>query len=122
MTNNGKDYLKMAMERGKIEIKPIQLIGGSSWHRSIIIADEVQSLTSEQMYALGTRPAEGAKLIMMGDYRQRYGNRGDVEHTGLYRVVHSEVAKRSPAIAAIELRKTERSELTAVFSDIFDNS
>lgn len=122
MGRNGRAYLESAMSKGHIEIMPIQLIGGSSWHNSIVIADEVQSLTPEQMYALGTRPAEGTKLVLMGDYRQRYGLRGPVEQTGLYKVVNSEAAKKSSAIASLELLKTERSELAKVFNEIFEES
>jgi PhoH-like ATPase len=120
MGRNGRAYLESAMTKGHIEIMPIQLIGGSSWHNSIVIADEVQSLTHEQMYALGTRPANGTKLILMGDYRQRYGTRCAVEQTGLYKVVNSEAAKKSPVMASIELLKTERSELAKTFNEIFE--
>jgi predicted ribonuclease YlaK len=122
MGRNGRSYLEQAMSKGHIEIMPIQLIGGSSWHNSIVIADEVQSLTTEQMYALGTRPAEGTKLILMGDYRQRYGLRGPVENTGLYKVVNSEAARKSSVVASLELFKTERSELAKVFNDIFEEA
>lgn len=120
MGRNGRQYLETAMSKGHIEIMPIQLIGGSSWHNAIIIADEVQSLTQEQMYALGTRPSEGSKLILMGDYKQRYGIRGPVEQTGLYKVVNSPAAKKSGAIASLELLKTERSELARVFNEIYE--
>lgn len=120
MGRNGRAYLESAMTKGHVEIIPIQLIGGSSWHEAIVIADEVQSLTAEQMYALGTRPADGTKLILMGDYRQRYGLRGPVENTGLYKVVNSQIAQKSPAIASLELLKTERSELARVFNEIFE--
>lgn len=122
MGRNGRAYLEQAMSKGHIEIMPIQLIGGSSWHNAIVIADEVQSLTNEQMYALGTRPAEGTKLILMGDYKQRYGLRGPVEKTGLYKVVNSLAAQKSGAIASLELLKTERSELAKVFNEIYEES
>lgn len=120
MGRNGRAYLESAMHKGTIEIMPLSLIGGSSWHRAIVIADEVQSLNREEMYALGTRPAEGSKLILMGDYRQRYGTRTVVENTGLYQVVNSEVSKRSPILASIQLLKSERSELSALFGSIFE--
>lgn len=120
MGRNGTAFLETAMHKGKIELKPIPLIGGSSWHNSIIIADEIQSLNQEEMYALGTRPAEGSKLILMGDYRQRYGTKSSVEQTGLYKLVNSPITRRSPVIASIELIKTERGELTKLFSEVFE--
>jgi len=120
MGRNGRTYLETAMNKGTIELMPLSLIGGSSWHNAIVIADEVQSLNAEEMYALGTRPAEGSKLILMGDYRQRYGKKVPAEQTGLYKVVNSEVSKRSPILASIQLLKTERSELSALFGNIFE--
>lgn len=120
MGRNGTAFLETAMHKGKIELKPIPLIGGSSWHNSIIIADEVQSLNAEEMYALGTRPAEGSKLILMGDYRQRYGAKISTEQTGLFKLVNSPITRKSPVISAIELLKTERGELTKLFSEVFE--
>jgi PhoH-like ATPase len=122
MGRNGRAYLETAINKGTIELMPLSLIGGSSWHKSIIIADEVQSLDPEEMYALGTRPAEGSKLILMGDYRQRYGKKVPAERTGLYKIMNSEVAKKSPILAGIQLIKTERSELSALFGNIFEES
>lgn len=104
----------------EVEFKPMALIGGSSWHNSIVIADEVQSLSPLEMYALGTRPAEGSKLILMGDYRQRYGAKTSVESTGLHKFVNSEVAKGSGIVGIIELIKQERSPLAEVFSKVFE--
>ena len=119
MGRNGRGYLERAVEKGQIEFLPLQLIGGASWHNAIVIADEVQSLTSEEMYALGTRPASGSKLILLGDFRQRYGKRGDLTKTGLYQLVNSPVAHQAKEIAIIELLKTERSRMAQLFGDIF---
>ena len=122
MGSNGRGYLERAVEKGQIEFLPLQLIGGASWHNAIVIADEVQSLNAEEMYALGTRPASGTKLILLGDYRQRYGQRASIEQSGLWRVVNSDVSKKAPEIASIELIKTERSRMAALFGDIFQDS
>lgn len=119
MGSNGRGYLERAVDKGQIEFMPIALIGGASWHRSIVIADEIQSLTAGECYAIGTRIAAGSKLIMMGDFKQRYGKLGAVEETGLYRLVNSEVFKRSRITASLTLLKIERSELAKVFDDAF---
>lgn len=118
---NGRAFLEEMMNKGTLEILPLQLIGGASWHDAIVIADEVQSLTPEQMYALGTRPAKGTKLIMLGDFRQRYGHKCPVTETGLWQVVNSEKSKKSPIFATIQLLKQERSELSKLFAEIFDS-
>ena len=119
MGRNGRAYLEQAMNKGHIELMPLSLIGGSSWHNAIVIADEVQSLTPKEFYALGTRPAEGTKLVLLGDPKQRYGQSIKVENTGFHQVLHSEVFQASPITAQIELRKVERSELAALFDKVF---
>ena len=119
---HGLAYLKTMMEKGDIEILPLQLIGGISWHDTLVIADEVQSLNAQQMYALGTRPAANSKLILLGDSAQRYGRFEDARHTGLWKIAHSEHALRSPLVSYIKLLKQERHPLADVFYNTFVNN
>lgn len=121
MGKNGREYLKTAVEKKQIVTIPLQLIGGCSWHNAVVIADEVQSLTKMECYALGTRIAEGSKLILMGDYKQRYGRTGPIENTGLYHFFNSAAFQNSPITAGISLLKIERSELARVFDEAFSD-
>jgi PhoH-like ATPase len=119
MGEKGLAMLEVMMSKGVIKTIPIQLIGGSSWHNSFVIADEVQSLTAEQMYALGTRSAKGSKVVILGDSAQRYGKKEDVSRTGLRKLTESRRIHESPLVSYIELIKQERSPLADVFYDVF---
>lgn len=121
----GKDRKKkfdLFLKSEKIQFKPLKLIGGSSWHNSIIIADEIQSLTPEQMYALITRVSENSMLILMGDSAQRYGKRMSIEETGLYQWADSELVAQSPHVFHIELIKQERSAIADLAYKVFVNA
>jgi phosphate starvation-inducible PhoH-like protein len=50
-----------------IHIQPIETIRGQSFAHSIILVDEAQNLTFEEIKAITTRIGEGSKLILMGD-------------------------------------------------------
>jgi len=117
---HGESYVRMLMESKKIEMVPLQLIGGASYSNAFILADEVQSLSEDEMYALGTRVSENSKIVLMGDYRQRYGRRGNVKETGLYRLMNSPILQESPFAAAIKLIKQERSQVAGLFTEIFE--
>jgi PhoH-like ATPase len=117
---HGDSYIRMLMENKKIEMVPLQLIGGASYSNAFILADEVQSLDEDEMYALGTRVSENSKIILMGDYRQRYGTKGKLSETGLYTLMNSSILHRSKFAAAIKLIKQERSEIAGLFTEIFD--
>ena len=57
-------------EKNQIAIQPIETIRGQSFRDSIIIIDEAQNLTMNELKAVTTRIGEGSKLILMGDPNQ----------------------------------------------------
>ena len=103
----------------RIEFIPIQLIRGASWHDAFIIADEVQTLDYHEMVTLGTRVAEGSKLVIMGDLGQR-DEKIEKEKTGIYKFVNSKGAQKSSFVASLELIKSERSPVSQLFADVFE--
>lgn len=111
---NMKDLIEMY----NIDMIPLQLIRGASWHKSFVIADEMQVLDYHEMVTLGTRLGEGSKLAIMGDLGQRDENIAR-EKTGIHKFVNDERAKKSPLVASLELWKCERSPVAELFSDIF---
>jgi len=116
---NGQSYIETLAQKGKIEFYPLQLIGGISWHDAYIIADEVQSLTPGQFYALGTRVAESSKIVMCGDLKQRYGSVGKAADTGLFIAANSEVYHESQYTVYIKLLKQERGPIAGLFDNVF---
>lgn len=53
-----------------VEIKSIELMRGSSLFRTFLIVDEAQNLTPRQIKMLVTRPADGTKVVMLGNLDQ----------------------------------------------------
>ena len=74
----GNGFFEHAMKTGSIVIQPIETIRGRSFDDAIVLMDEAQQLTIEELKAITTRIGENAKLFLMGDRAQR-----DVSTDGL---------------------------------------
>lgn len=109
------------MEQYRMDIVPLQLLRGASWSNYFIIADEMQVCDHLAILTLGTRIGEGSKLVVMGDLNQR-DEKISREKTGIHKVFHSNIAKKSPLVASLELQKCERSKTAALFAEIFQGS
>lgn len=55
---------------GNIQLIPLETIRGRSFDRSIILVDEAQNLTFEEIKAITTRIGEHSKMVLMGDISQ----------------------------------------------------
>ena len=62
--------LKEYLEDGTIEVLPYAYMRGRTFHRSLILADESQNATFEQLKLLLTRFGQGSKMIVNGDITQ----------------------------------------------------
>jgi len=56
---------------GQIEFHPLETIRGASFEDTVILVDESQNLTYEEVKAITTRIGEGSKMILMGDPMQK---------------------------------------------------
>lgn len=117
----GSDKMKIdsAIEQYKIRYVPLQLIRGMSWHKKLIIADEVQVLGYHDMVSLGTRVGEGSKLIILGDLAQR-DDKIPRDKTGLYKFINNDLTKMSRFVSCLELIKSERGEVAELFANVFE--
>jgi predicted ribonuclease YlaK len=95
------------------------LIRGASWPDSVIIADEMQNASWHETLTFGTRVGENSKVILLGDLNQR-DTKSSIENTGLYKFINSPIVKENPIAASIHLIKSERGEVSALFSKVFD--
>jgi PhoH-like ATPase len=102
-----------------MEILPIQLIRGVSWASKFVLADEVQTLSRDEILTLGTRVGGNTKLVLMGDLRQRDIDI-KIKDTGLFGLTDSYRFNESPLTAFVELKKVERSPVTELFTEIFE--
>ena len=62
--------MEYLLENNKIEVAPLAYMRGRTFKNAIIIADEMQNATQEQMKMLLTRIGDGSKLIVTGDLNQ----------------------------------------------------
>lgn len=74
----GDSFFQYALKSGVIQYQPIETIRGRSFPNSIILIDEAQQLTKQEIKAITTRAGRGSRLFMMGDVSQR-----DVQTDGL---------------------------------------
>lgn len=120
LVGNKKGTAQDLIQMYKMQAMPMQLIRGASWVRTFIIADECQVLNHHEMLTLGTRVGEGSKLVVMGDLGQRDEDIAR-EDTGLHHIINSKRMKESPLTCHIELIKSERSPLSELFAETFEN-
>ena len=104
------------MEKGTIELQPISLIRGRSFHNSFIIIDEAQNLTQHELKTIITRAGENTKIVLTGDVDQIDTLSLDAYNNGLS--VAIEKFKEYNLAAHVTLLKGERSELASLAADV----
>lgn len=71
--------IEAMIQEGTIEVAPLAYMRGRTFTRSVVIADEMQNATPQQMKMLLTRLGDGSKFIVTGDLEQHdrgYENNG----------------------------------------------
>lgn len=83
----GKNSREKLMSDGVLEIKALAFIRGANIDNAILIMEEAQNMSPNQVKTLLTRIGENSKFIISGDMDQsdRYNR---IEKTGLYDVIH----------------------------------
>ena len=71
-----KKQLSQMMKDGEIEVAPISFLRGRTFLHSVIVADEMQNATKEQMKMLLTRLGKGSRMVVTGDLQQSDLGRG----------------------------------------------
>lgn len=108
--------IDLLMEKGTIELQPISLIRGRSFHNSFIIIDEAQNLTQHELKTIITRAGENTKIVLTGDVDQIDTLSLDAYNNGLS--VAIEKFKEYNLAAHVTLLKGERSELASLAADV----
>jgi phosphate starvation-inducible PhoH-like protein len=72
----GKHHYEYLLSKGTIEMQPLETIRGRSYEDSLIIVDECQNLTIDELKAITTRIGENSKMILCGDPAQSDVNNG----------------------------------------------
>jgi len=65
-----KSKVEKYIEKSEIEIVPVSFMRGRTFVNSIVIVDEAQNVTHDQMEMIVTRLGKGSKMIVCGDTHQ----------------------------------------------------
>ena len=65
-----KKTIDEMIEKGEIEIVPIQFVRGLNFEDCVVLVDEAQNLTPEELKALTTRLCENGKMMFTCDVNQ----------------------------------------------------
>jgi phosphate starvation-inducible PhoH-like protein len=81
--NFGMGFYKYLTSKNVIEVQPLETIRGRSYENSLVIVDECQNLTLEELKAITTRLGENSKMVLCGDPAQSDTSNG----SGVLRLV-----------------------------------
>jgi predicted ribonuclease YlaK len=97
---NRKDAWDRLEEQGYIQFISTSFIRGMSFDDAIIIVDEMQNLTYEEIDTVMTRVGHQSKIIWCGDYRQTDLNKRKNDVTGILKFF--DIAQHMKAFTRIE--------------------
>lgn len=112
----GKGVVETALKNGNIEVVPLALIRGRSFDQALMIVDEAQNLTVDELKALVTRAGEGTQVVVNGDIQQ-----SDIkEGSGLSKMIHL-VKKHCLPVPVVEFTVEDvvRGGITAMWVKVF---
>ena len=116
----GRARMEKLMELGVIEIVPIAFARGRSIDNSIILIDETQNISMDNIRTLMTRIGSNSKMVIMGDVRQKdIRNKKD---SSLEIVLNK--FKSVEGFGTVELRDPEdvvRNPIIKVIEDVFES-
>ncbi len=73
--------IKMLKERKQFDCVPVNFVRGANWNDTIVIIDEAQNFTFNELMTVLTRIAENSKIIICGDMMQ-----SDIRHSGFSKI------------------------------------
>jgi len=95
-----RDAYDALKECGRIEFISTSFIRGMSFDDAIIVVDECQNLTWEELSTIMTRVGYRSKIIFCGDYKQIYLYRNNKDKSGMKKF--HEIAKMMQSFTNIE--------------------
>ena len=117
--NKHKDWredLEMFIDKGQIEMNALTFIRGRSIPNAIILIDESQNLSKEDIKTIITRAGEGTKIILTGDLEQIDNKFLDSSNNGLAYVI--EKFKGSDIFGHVTFIEGERSRLATEAAEV----
>lgn len=113
-----KGKIEKCIEDGQIEIVPLSFMRGRTFLDSVIIVDEAQNVTHEQMEMIVTRIGLRSNMIICGDdYQVDLKYKGDSGFKFLYNR-----AKKIKSMASITLIENHRNPIVDELLEIYDEA
>lgn len=66
----GHGHMEYSLNKGEIEMKPVEYLRGMSFEDCMVVAEEVQNFTTEEMEMMLTRLGENCTIVFTGDTKQ----------------------------------------------------
>ncbi len=132
----GNEKYKFMLEHDEIALEAVENVRGRSYRDAVVIVDECQNLTKQEINALVTRLEETSQLILIGDSRQHDMKGTDIPGIKFISDLIKKIKTDRPEYLDTEdmnvlLTKTAsitftdqdivRSGLTRMFCKVFDN-
>ena len=112
-----KADIEKRISEGEIEIVPVSFMRGRTFVNSIVIVDEAQNVTHEQMEMIVTRIGINSKMIICGDDHQvDLKNKRDSGFKFLYTA-----AKKIKDLEAIKLNTNHRNPIVESLIDLYND-
>src|SRR6056300_1028583 len=113
-----KVKIEKLIEEGKIEIVPVSFMRGRTFLNSVVIVDEAQNVTHEQMEMIVTRIGKGSKMIICGDDHQvDLKSKRDSGFRFLYTA-----ARRVKNMVAITLMQNHRDPIVDNLIEVYEDA
>ena len=113
-----KAKIEKLINDGKIEIVPVSFMRGRTFMDSMIIVDEAQNVTHEQMEMITSRIGLRSKMIICGDAHQTdLKKKSDSGFKFLYTA-----ARKIKNLEAITLTTNHRNEIVADLLEYYDSA
>ena len=113
-----KEKVEKCIAEGQIEIVPVSFMRGRTFVNCIVIVDEAQNVTHEQMEMIVTRIGKGSKMIICGDDAQvDLKQKRDSGFKFLY-----SAAKRIKNLEAISLKQNHRDSIVEELIELYNNA
>ena len=99
------NYVKKLLEEETLELAALSLMRGRSLKRCVVIGDEMQNATKEQMKMFLTRIGDDCKMIVTGDVAQH--DRAYTDNNGLKDFIHRLEQKQPNRIGMVKFHQNE---------------
>ena len=115
----GPEALTVAIENGEIEPVHLGYLRGRNFQHSIIFVDEAENLTTDNVKLIIARAEKDSEVWFLGDESQ---TDSDIfrKNSGIASLLNS--LKGEPLFGAVELQKSERSDVAQLAAKIHGES